>query len=236
MYALAASAAGVSMLALAQSATARIIYTPAHRDIGPNSTAHLDIDHDRKVDFSFRDVKTTFGGELLVAPAHQGNQIWGHSVFSTRSYASALLAGMRIRPANHFLHDAGIMASTFVSSGRPLSSGVCRGPWANVSKRYLGFKFVIQGETHFGWARLDVSCPYYSGTVTATLTGYAYETVPDRTIVTGKKAGPQPVDAAERGRSTVDSAALRPGTLARLAQGTEGLRVRRKQEQQEGGR
>ena len=46
MYALAASAAGVGMLALAQPGEARVVYTPAH--IGPNTRIHLDPSDDVK--------------------------------------------------------------------------------------------------------------------------------------------------------------------------------------------
>src|SRR5579864_3478767 len=53
-YALAASAAGVGMLALAQPAEARVIYTPAHHKI---TIVHhhykLDLNHDRVTDFAF---------------------------------------------------------------------------------------------------------------------------------------------------------------------------------------
>jgi hypothetical protein len=43
---------------------------------------------------------------------------------------------------------------------------------------YLGLKFVIKGKTHYGWARLAVSAQRF--VVTATLTRYAYETVPGK--------------------------------------------------------
>jgi hypothetical protein len=51
--------------------------------------------------------------------------------------------------------------------------------------------------------------------VNATLTGYAYETVANRPIVTGKQSGPDESD-----NSIPNSAAA--GTLGRLAQGTKG--------------
>jgi hypothetical protein len=239
-YALAASAAGVGMLALAQPAGAKIIYTPANRSISPHSTVHLDLNHDGIVDFDFKDLRTTnsFGsgtGRLSVLPAQKGNQIWGHSV-SGRAYASALLAGARVGPKKHFLSHTGMMASSRDDMGPryPVAtSGVCSGPWANVSNRYLGLKFVIQGETHFGWARLTVGCPYASSTVAGTLTGYAYETVPNRPILTGKKRGPEEAHLiAEQSRSGAGPGTPQPPTLGRLAQGVEGLVAwRRKKEE-----
>ena len=52
MYALAAGAAGVGVLALAQPVEAKIVYTPAHRVIGPDSRYLLDLNHDGITDFT----------------------------------------------------------------------------------------------------------------------------------------------------------------------------------------
>jgi hypothetical protein len=235
-YALAAGAAGVGMLALTQPAEARIVYTPADKNIEPHSRVDLDLNHDGIVDFSFKDFRTTnsFGsgtGRLSVFPERKTNGIRGHSV-SGQAYASALLPREQIGPKKHFLSRAGMMATSRNYQGpayRSRTSGVCTGAWAGVSNRYLGLKFTIQGETHFGWARLTVSCPYGSSTVTATLTGYAYETIPNRPILAGKEMGPEvaePNPPSSTGLST-----QQPATLGRLAQGAEGLVAWRKKEE-----
>jgi len=57
-----------------------------------------------------------------------------------------------------------------------------RGP--QVRTRYLGLEFLINGEVHFGWARLTVTCKDLR--VLATLSGYAYETVPNTPIIAGQ--------------------------------------------------
>ena len=51
MYALAAGAAGVGMLAMAQPAAAKIIYTRAHINIGFDQAIPLDLNHDGIADF-----------------------------------------------------------------------------------------------------------------------------------------------------------------------------------------
>src|SRR5579863_1553594 len=53
-YALAASAAGVGVLTLAQSSQAKIVYTPAHVTIGYGGvhTFSLDLNHDGIADFA----------------------------------------------------------------------------------------------------------------------------------------------------------------------------------------
>lgn len=217
MYALAASAAGVGMLALAQPAEGKIIYTKANKQIGTNMTLHLDLNHDKVADFDLKNVLTTStaGGafdRLLAIPAHTKNGVWGHTD-PFEAYASALQANVRVGPKGQFLPGSGFMAASSVSGAmRPDGNYSCTGPWANVTNRYLGLKFAIKGELHFGWARLTVSCISGSATVNATLTGYAYETIANRPILTGKEHGTDEPD-----NSTTTPA---PGaTLWRLAQG-----------------
>ena len=65
-----------------------------------------------------------------------------------------------------------------------VGSFYCNGQWAKVQGRYLGLKFSINGQTHFGWARLSTTCQLYK--IEAVLTGYAYETVAGKAIVTGQ--------------------------------------------------
>jgi len=216
MYALAASAAGVGMLALAQPAEGKVVYTKAHRFIGPRTTLHLDLNHDGIVDFDFKDTlsTSTAGGAfaaLSALPDRKQDAVWGHTV-PTRAYASALSANVRIGPKGQFLPGAGLMAASSASGLHP-GNFSCTGPWANVTNRYLGLKFVIKGIAHFGWARLNVSCA--NATVTATLTGYAYETVANRPILTGKESGP------DESPNSIPTATL-SGTLGRLARGAKG--------------
>jgi len=226
LYALAAAAAGVGLLALAQPAEGEIIYTKTHEVISPNTTLHLDLNHDGVRDFDLKDTfRTTYSagvfGRLTAIPAQKKNHIWGHTV-SGRGFASALYAGVRVGPKGQFLPSSGLMAATTFNGGlghRPPATDVCTAPWANVTNRYVGLQFVISGEVHFGWARLNVSCNSNTQ-VTAVLTGYAYETVPNRSIVTGKRKGSEEDDSSSLQGRTFS----RPATgLGRLAAGTAGL-------------
>src|SRR5579872_1330305 len=87
MYALSASAAGVGILALAQPAEGKIVYTPAHVVInrGWPGTVFVDLNHDGNADFKFENWwdggnGTSVGptGVLSVFPAQQGNGILGY--------------------------------------------------------------------------------------------------------------------------------------------------------------
>lgn len=236
MYARAASAAGVSLLALSHATRAEIIYTPAHVQISPNQTVPLDLDQDGARDFKFKDTRssTSSGAAaaiLSVVPARTANQVWGHRL-RFHPYASALFAGVRIGSRGQFVPGAVRMASELTNGGlqedRGLS-GYCSGPWANVSHRYLGLTFRINGEAHFGWARLNVSCPANLFRIEAELTGYAYETVAGKSIRTGQTH----YDA--EGRSSDNNlkdpsraAAPVAGTLGQLALGAEGSAAQRR--------
>jgi hypothetical protein len=52
LYALAAGATGVSMLALGQTAECEVVYTPVHEIIGRNQTFAIDLNHDGIADFT----------------------------------------------------------------------------------------------------------------------------------------------------------------------------------------
>jgi len=223
-YALAATAAGVGALALAQPAEAKIVYTKAHVTISANTTTALDLNHDGIADFLLKEVFSSYDASsytrLWAMPDGKANEIWGHLTSNT-AFASALFPGERVGPKGHFLSRAGVMAGTSNDNGvRGPADGSCSGPWAKVKNRYLGLKFVIAGKSHFGWARLNVSCPTHSITITGLLTGYAYETEPNRPIVTGRKNDDSPVASAPRGVSTTAS---RSGSLGTLSRGSLSL-------------
>src|SRR5579863_6398786 len=81
-YTAAASAAGVGMLAITQSAEAKIVYTPGNVPIVQNGALlELDLNHDGTADFEFKNfyyVTHGLGGAYLkITPAQQANEIWG---------------------------------------------------------------------------------------------------------------------------------------------------------------
>jgi hypothetical protein len=90
------------------------------------------------------------------------------------------------------------------------------GYWANVRNRYLGLKFQIAGQTHYGWARLSVQRKEFH--LTAVLTGFAYETVPNKEIKAGQTGGAD--DSS--GSSLPNSDASQSSSLGALALGARG--------------
>ncbi len=240
-YAWAAGAAGVGALALSQSAEAKIVYTPVHKSITPNHTIPLDLNHDGTIDFRFKDTHLTtasYGfshiGILSILPAHHANKIEGYST-RTRHYASALPAGAAIGTKGRFAPGPKLMATVYYDSGLRELKSTCDGPWSNAKDRYLGLEFFIEGKVHFGWARLNVSCP---GTdVIATLTGYAYETIPNKPIIAGKTHGEDDVDPGSGAALTNPIPDIpQPTSLGALALGAPGLSIWRRKESVGAGR
>lgn len=205
-YVLAASA---GFLALSHSAAAKIVYTPAHVYITPNHILSLDLNNDGISDFTFKDVlSTTSVGEfradrLSIFPVGS-NQIWGHKLPTGSRYASALPPGVVVGASGAFSAGTRSLAAGFDDVG----SVYCEGKWWGARNRYLGLKFSTSGKTHFGWARLSVACRGYK--VGALLTGYAYETIANQSIVTGKTKAD---DETSTGISMPAAATL--GSLAR---------------------
>ena len=223
-YALAATAAGVGMLALAQPAEARIVYTPAHlKIVANNGEIFFDLNHDGVNDFGFyaHTARTTsgFSGFLDVAPAQRGNAIWSVQD-DDHACAAALPKGVKIGPKRPFDTNLAVMAFASSSAG---GKGTAFCPWVGLTKpAYLGLKFVIKGKTHFGWARLG----FTNGT---TLTGYAYETMPNKPIIAGQTKGPDEI-SIEESDATLTMPTPEPASLGLLAMGAPGLSIWRREE------
>ena len=187
-----ASAAGIAVLTLAPAATARIVYTPAHESLVGLT---LDLNHDGKGDIQFNqnvDATTSVGMESVwVGPTSSSAQRLNKVVATPTKdpRAVALRAGSRIGPNRQF-ESEGVIYGDVVYRNPPHT--VWFGQWGNGGKglkdRYLGIKFTINGQFHYGWARISTTVSGHRPT--SLLTGYAYETVPNKPILAGKTKGP----------------------------------------------
>ncbi len=222
-YAISAAAAGVAALAAATPANAEVIFTPVNGTIAPGSKYQLDLNNDGVIDFTIENdlhlSTTPFGDDLNIVPG-KGNAVWqGTRERYNQITAAALAAGIPVgegkpfvfQPAN--LAYASLTAFTYVSGG----------PWKSATNRFLGLRFIINGQVHFGWARLTVLANEHHETVHAMLTGYAYETEANTPILTDKTSG-----AAEESR-LIDAGKTKPSTLGILALGTPGLDLWRRE-------
>jgi hypothetical protein len=227
-YAIAASAAGVGILASAQTSEAKVVYTPANIPI--SGIVSVDLNNDGIVDFGIN--LFGYGAEAFMAATSIGqNRVWGDGFL-----ASHLLAGVLVGPnpkkfalgnvgcgPSSRSHTCKAMNSFFDFSGYFSSAG----PWAKTKNGYLGLKFYIKGKVHFGWARLHRAKLDENWV----LTGYAYETVARKPIITGQKKGPEEISSVGYATPLVHSAPdLRPTTLSMLALGSPALSIRRREQ------
>jgi len=226
-YALAATAAGVGLLAISTSAEAKVIYTPANKTIPYNGTpVSIDLNHDGADDFSLSAISSS--GErfsqafVQVTPSNPANFVWGLLQKASFDSASILAAGdlplgVEIGRTGRFgnggvevLADKSVTVGTFTSATTHFIGG-----WANygkgVTNHFLGFSLKINNETHYGWARLNVV--FQGLNPTATLTGYAYESVANKQIMTAGVASPTNGSGTE----------LEPATLGHLAGGSPAI-------------
>jgi hypothetical protein len=216
-YIAAASAAGVSALSLAPRAEAKVVVTKTNETINWGTTT-LDLDNDGKPDFKFTWTGTA-GFSFKSISGYKSNHIVATS--GPDQCAAPLAAGVTVGRGANFKATKAIMIFTDV-----LASPSHSGPWANVRNRFLGLEFRLSDGVHFGWARLTVTT---NPILKATLTAYAYETIPEKSIVTGRlgdddaQGGPQ-ISPAQGSSSTE-----RP-TLGVLAAGAPALALWRKEE------
>ena len=226
MYALAASAVGVGLIASTQSTEAKIIYTPAHVTIRLHDSYKLDLNHDGIADFTILNTSyhnTSTWSYRLSEKAVQGNGVEASTSHTfQQELAEALRRGARIPASHAFYHKPALLASAVYNPGGTFSGG----NWVNVRDRYLGLKFQIKGKTHFGWARLNVAV--HGTSVTGTLTGYAYETIPNRPIIAGKTKGSDEIRGFQG--SGLHEVTPPSATLGELAAGSPALSVWRRKE------
>jgi len=236
-YALAAGAAGVGVLALAQPSQARIVYSPAHVNFSQHPPVTLDLNHDGIGDFILAlggRAESNFASQYAFVYSPRSNP--GNEAIATAQGgyepAVALRAGSRIGPGRLF-NGEDILAAHYSHFGKGSSSTNWDGQWGNEGKglkdRYLGLKFFIKGKAHFGWARVTVTT---SGkTFTATLTGYAYETIPNKSIIAGETKGPDGKGSLERpSPASFATPTVAPAALGLLAMGSPGFSIWRRKE------
>ena len=217
-YATAAGAAGVGVLALAPGAKADVIYTPTNQTL-TNGTLSISIDGVSSFQLTDFDpvVRPALGNISSFFRTLKVNGLGdaGNQVMLQGSYAAALARGAAIGPGGVFGGGSREMAQQILVTGgftnttHGFHTTYAFGPWSNTRDHFLGLKFDIGGQEYFGWAELNVTnglgSPGNLPSITAVLTGYAYDTVAGQGLTAGQGQAPE------------------PGTLGLLALGSLGL-------------
>lgn len=213
-YMTAATAAGVGLLA-ATNAEAKIVYTPADQILvfhGNDSQMPFDINGDGIPDILFTWGTVGYGSYVGASPEA------GNGIVGAPGSAAALPWGTRIGPKDAFVTTAELMMERAGCHSKCSTFG----PWAGKYNRFLGVKFTIGGETHYGWVNLNMTRG--SGTIT----GYAYETIPNKPLVAGEKTEST---GASLSMGEQLSPSPQPATLGLLARGADGIAIWRRDDE-----
>ena len=199
-YALAATAAGVSLIALVPPAESKIIYKKTHVLMVANGTYFLDLLPPPLqlgvFKFKLKNSKGTkyqgYGAVLAISGSVMAYKPGGGSVICPASttikgsgktyYGSALKMGAAINSKAKFQHK-GVLEKW---CSNKTTSPSYKGPWKDQTNLYLGLRFKdLNGFSHYGWVRLNVSVN--SKSISGLITGYGYETIPYKGITAGQQ-------------------------------------------------
>jgi hypothetical protein len=224
LISLAAIATGLGVMAFAVPAEGKVVVTKTNLPInGTNSLlppTSIDLNHDGVADLEFGQGSFISAGTFQIAIT--GKVFNGGAVTtSPHSYVAALKHGAGIGPSAQFGNG---YFDVEVSNGRDKSSHPYSqhlvGNWGgNPTNRFMGVKFLIDGQTHYGWVRLQIKTgkgKFLSGTIT----GYAYETIANKKL----EAGVSSNDPAEE-----TSVGGNRSSLGMLALGFDGLAMWRRE-------
>ena len=196
-YAVAAVAIGAAV----PSAAAQVVYTQTDLklthgaltfDIDGNGSPELNLVNEATNSYYF------VGGLLFVT----GNDAEDSAVLGRKGKlvydALPVPQGVSIGPTSPaaFLKASRFYAPFMAEAAYSYNQGrVLTGAFANITGKYLGFRFTESGATHYGWMRLTVTAdPSRLPAIVVKVSGYAYESTPDTAIIAG-----------DRGRGTPQS-------------------------------
>ena len=194
VYASTAGAACAGMLGPSTCASAQVVYTPAHVSIESGTSYGLDIENDGNKDFVFTNQHSSSAsiqvGKLFVLSS--GNSLNGGGGWMGRLHAgdpSALSRGLPIGSSRYFRLASSSFPPELAHAFRFGSGFVGSGYFQNLKNRYLGVRFKANGEVHYGWARFTVHVNPNDCRISALLSGYAYESTPNKPIRAGQTSG-----------------------------------------------
>jgi len=233
MYAVAATAAGVGLFS-APKAQSEIVYTPAHVKMDQvNGFYPIDFDNNGVVDVGIWLPASCSTGECVAAMFGYPNSQVGNGVVLAKSqqFVNAMLGRSHIDHHRKFLvADRTMGAFEIINHGTSSHTSRWVGPWANggegVKGRYLGVRFAISGQFHYGWVRIS----FVTGSNNSfygLLTGYAYETIPNQPLRAGQRT--EADGTGTTAPPAVITPIIEPPTLGHLAAGSRALSRWRRQ-------
>lgn len=185
------SAVAGTILATAASADAQIVYTDVNPDNvltitnGTMNSFDVNFDGDAQVDVQIASYGYLYGAYQfnysLSAIPTGGTWALVGTVGAYGAEATPIAASTMIDASSAWLDETAAGGSTFFNSVGVTGVGQVVGTWGTGSDAYLGSRFTIGANTHYGWVRMSVAA---DGTTT-TIKDYAYKTTPDTGINAG---------------------------------------------------
>ena len=165
-------------------ASGQIVYTDIADFTGGGTVDYdLDLNNDGTIDFTVDASSDGTGVSFAVAltAGVASNSFLGSA--PNYVYPFALNAGDPISSGQSNWFDASANNGTlnYVSC----YNGAGSSNWCGVTDKYLGLRFQLAGNTHYGWARLDVSASANSFTIK----DYAFNSTPGAPINSGQTLG-----------------------------------------------
>jgi hypothetical protein len=229
-YAMAASAAGVALLACSNFAEASPVCGSLSVTLSRTDTYAFNPAHQKQTPFNLAHTFNELSSHtqsLQVRGFFTPNTPDAQVMASTNGLPAELASGAMIGPGGNFGKgkEYGLLFgyyyhNRFKGNFQPNQSG------------YVGFQFTESGQTHYGWLRLRLANLNGESYPSLLLSEFGYESAPNTAISTGNcgtsasKSGPeskpQPTLVEERKRSNA-------GSLGVLALGYTGLLVWRQE-------
>ena len=182
-------AAAVGTIAAAGSASAQVVYV----DINPDTVVHdsivynLDFDNNGQPELRFETVTYQGSSDIIYFATvnvlgNTTNATLGSLYASSYPFPFSMNNGDSISGTNTNWQPASVNATQYLGA---VYGTYTYANWLGVNDKFLGVRFRIGANTHYGWVRLSVS----SGADTITIKDYAYQTLPGVGITAGQLVG-----------------------------------------------
>ena len=153
-----------------------IVYTDIEPDFNSENPYYyydLDLNNDQNVDFTVRsNGDAEWGAEWLEISSNPTN---GHGIWSVAEWHTAfpLNSGVEIFKTAYYRTTSYFKIDECFG---------CNYSWKDKLDKYLGLRFIIDGKTHYGWVRLDITS--FTQWV---IKDYAYNATPNKPILAGQR-------------------------------------------------
>jgi hypothetical protein len=220
--------AGVSALASAQSPAQRhIVYTPADialdTKLSRTSFIPIDFNNDGSADiYLILNHFTDFFSGGLGFDAYGRINVSAGQNFTIGSHA--IPKGEIIDKAGTFKSGTQFLVTATSGSYEGAKHTFAAGPFKNITNKYLGVRFLINGKIHEGWVRMTLTCT--GADIKGTISGYAYDTVPNELGLAAGQVGGRVGAASAESKVELENAPV--GSLGMLAAGVEAIPYWRK--------